>query len=46
MYKAKGLFNILLWVVDVAMLLVCAAATVAAVRGIINSWSSYKIFGD
>ena len=45
-YKPRPLFNTFLWVIDISMLLVCAAATVGAVRGIINSWSQYKIFGD
>lgn len=45
-YKPRGAFNVVLWVIDISMLLVCACATVGAVRGIIKSWSSYKIFGD
>lgn len=45
-YRPRGAFNALLWAIDVSMLLVCAAATIGAVRDIINAWSTYKIFGD
>ena len=45
-YKPQGWFNNMLWVVDIFMLLVCIGATIASVRNIINSWSTFKIFGD
>ncbi|KAL4431936.1 hypothetical protein ABPG77_000203 [Micractinium sp. CCAP 211/92] len=45
-YKPRGLVKTYMWVTGIFMGLVCGAATVAAVRGIIVSWSTYTIFGD
>eukprot|EP00887_Chlorella_sp_A99_P008277 scaffold12.g8277.t1 len=45
-YRPRGLTKVYMWFTGVLMLLVCSAATVAAMRGIIVSWSNYKIFGD
>jgi hypothetical protein len=34
------------WSIWLVMLLVCGAATIAAVRNIIIGWDTYEIFGD
>ena len=41
-FKPRGLFAGLLWAIDVSMLLVCAGATVGAVRDIINRWAGQQ----
>ncbi|EFN59501.1 hypothetical protein CHLNCDRAFT_138133 [Chlorella variabilis] len=45
-YRPGGLVKWVLLVTCIFMFLVCAAATVAAMRGIINNWTHYQIFGD
>ena len=44
-FKPRGLLRNTLWVVGVVMLAVCGAATVAAFRGIILNWSTYRVSG-
>lgn len=45
-HRPRGLVRAYMWVTGIFMGLVCGAATVAAVRGIILSWSTYTIFAD
>ena len=44
-YRPGGLVRWTLLIVAVVMFLVCGAATVAAVRGIILNWSKYEVRG-
>lgn len=42
-YRPGGLVKWVLLVTCIFMFLVCAAATVAAMRGIINNWTHYQV---
>ncbi|RMZ56151.1 hypothetical protein APUTEX25_004575 [Auxenochlorella protothecoides] len=44
-FKPQGAFNHMLYAIEISMVLVSAAATIASARNIINNWSTYKIFG-
>lgn len=43
-YKPRGAFNGLLWVITVVMGIVAVLATIASFRQIITAWSTYKLF--
>lgn len=45
-YPVSRRFGVLLSIIWWSMLLVCGAATIAAVRDIITGWNGYKVFGD
>ncbi len=45
MYKPRGFFNGLLYSIEAFMFVVCILSTVSSMRNIINSWSTFKIFG-
>ncbi|KAL6784593.1 hypothetical protein ACKKBF_B02420 [Auxenochlorella protothecoides x Auxenochlorella symbiontica] len=44
-YKPRGFFNGLLYSIEAFMFAVCILSTVSSMRNIINSWSTFKIFG-
>ncbi|KDD71629.1 hypothetical protein H632_c4665p0, partial [Helicosporidium sp. ATCC 50920] len=43
-YKPQGLINKFFYFLECVLILVAICATIAAVRNIINNWSTYKIF--
>lgn len=45
MFKPQGAFNHMLYAIEISMVLISAAATIASTRNIINNWSTCEAQG-